>query len=126
MLLFFLNLSYNKFGSGKTKSVPHSPGLPYWLPYSGLGGKSGPILSDFRAEPVRIKLWSGNVKKIHLVIRRLISIIILGDILSSSSIHISCKNGLQMCCSLLPFCIIIYQRRQTNQDQMSWCFFFGV
>ena len=29
MLLFFLNLSLNKFGSGKTKSVPHSPGLPY-------------------------------------------------------------------------------------------------
>jgi hypothetical protein len=29
MLLFFLNLSLNKFGSGKTKSVPHSPVLPY-------------------------------------------------------------------------------------------------
>jgi hypothetical protein len=27
--LHFLNLSLNKFGSGKTKSVPHSPGLPY-------------------------------------------------------------------------------------------------
>ncbi len=29
MLLFFLNLSLNEFGNGKTKSVPHSPGLPY-------------------------------------------------------------------------------------------------
>ena len=29
MLLFFLNLFLNKFGSEKTKSVPHSPGLPY-------------------------------------------------------------------------------------------------
>ena len=29
MLLFLLNLSLNKFSSGKTKSVPHSPGLPY-------------------------------------------------------------------------------------------------
>jgi|LakMenEpi03Aug12_release.lakeMendotaPanAssembly.Ray.scaffolds.fasta_scaffold2517543_1 hypothetical protein len=25
----------------------------YWLPYPGLGGKSGPIFSNFRAEPVR-------------------------------------------------------------------------
>jgi hypothetical protein len=30
MLLFFLNLFLNKFGSEKTKSVQHSPGLPYY------------------------------------------------------------------------------------------------
>ena len=31
ILLFFLNWSLNKNFSEKTKSVPHSPGLPYWI-----------------------------------------------------------------------------------------------